>query len=106
TRDAIAAPMPRDAPVTSTSRPSSGSVTSPPRVLDVIARCLPEPDFLQATGRDSGRELLPYEDRNVLRRRQPVRKPLDVEIQVAMIQHRVDILVEQRLEDRDIDYVS
>src|SRR5690606_11003890 len=102
-RAAVAAPMPRDAPVTRAMRPASGALTSPSLVLDVVARRLPEPDAHQPPRGHPRGDLLPDEDGDVLRRRQPLGEPRHVEVQVAMVEHRMHVRIEERLEVPHID---
>src|SRR5688572_20674973 len=104
-RLAVAAPMPREAPVTSTTLPSSDSFTSATLVFHVVARCFPEPDPDQLARRNPRRQLLPDVHRNVLRRGEPVGKPGHVDIQVMMVEGLVHVFVEQRLEDRHVEHV-
>src|SRR6185312_12287766 len=106
TRAAIAAPMPRDAPVMTTVRPASDAVPSATAVLDEVARRFPQPDALEPACRNARDQLLPDENGNVLRGWQPVGKPGNVKVEVAVVELGVDVLVKKGLHDAHVDDVA
>src|ERR1043166_6597862 len=75
-------------------------------VIHVIAGRLPEPHPREPAPGDARGEPLPAEDRDVLRRGNPVPEPGNIEVEILVVQLRGDRLVHQPFQDAHVEDIT